>query len=190
MERCEIKDRITDLKEKRKEWLKIFESFDRAEETLKLLDKKRGLMSKEDVMKYAHKMHLLLRGDNEGVCFDNDLRRKGLYWSKGGAISTECTAREYQKPLMKASGLKKLGTITTYHSYGLSINSVAPSVDEAIWQCPKDWLDKAIGFEFRYKNSNPSMFLCYDPDLDLHVLETTYYEGVLPEKVANEPLTW
>ncbi len=190
MERCEIKDRIENLKQTRIEWLEALKGFDAAEEILKNLDKKRGLMKKEDIMSYAQKIRLLLRGDKDEVCFSNDNRRRALYWSKGGAISTECTARDYQQPLMKASKLKKLGTITTYHSYGLSINDVAPSIDEAIWQCPKDWLDRVVGFEFSYKNSNPRIEACYNPDLDLHVLETTYYEGELPKKVADEPLTW
>ncbi|MBR5599195.1 MAG: hypothetical protein IKW39_04055 [Alphaproteobacteria bacterium] len=159
------------------------------ENLLEELAKKRALMTKEDILKYANQMHCVMRGDFKGVSITTPEKyHRPLFFIDATGVATQsCTFSS--KPIAEAKKLKKLGTITTYHSYGGHYVFLRPSADEAIWQCPKEWLDKATAFEFSFIKSD-QLSEVYDCLLDCHVLETTYYQVELPDVVKEKKMTW
>ena len=89
--------------------------------------------------------------------------------------------------IVKADGLNEIARIKTYHRLGIYVSFLCPTVDAIIYQCPKDILDRAVAFEVVCK-SHDIMNECYDKWLNLHVLETVFYEGEMPEIVANQKI--
>ena len=63
------------------------------------------------------------------------------------------------------------------------------SVDEAIFQCPKDILEQVVAFEFVIPE-DLYIWNIYSDVLDRHVLKITYYSGDFPEKFKNRQIEW
>ena len=157
-------------------------------EILKELYKKRTLMSDDEILTKAHHIHLVMRGNGQEVWISTKNTDNFLFFVSGDRVSTASSSFQ-ARPLIEASNLKPLGSITTYHSYGGYRAFLRPSIDEAIWQCPLEWLDKATAFEFSFQRTD-KLLEVYDGDLDLHVLKTTYYQGEIPEIVKKKIYYW
>ena len=145
-------------------------------------------MPKKEIMAYAHKIRPLVRGTEKDALLAPYNQTKPLYWAKPARISTQSFTFRADSALMRAEGLTEIGRITTYHRYGGFYGCLRPSVDEAIVQCPKEWLDKVCAFEIQTDSLNFNEV--YSPALDRHVLRTIYYTGTLPEEIANLPVKW
>lgn len=164
-----------------------FERRQKAVEILTRLEEQEQ-MPQEEIMTYAAKIHPLIRGTKKFVSLSVANRNKPLFWARPAKIHNESFSFSTSLPFMKATGLTEVGRITTYHRYGGHYGCLRPSVDEAIIQCPKKWLDKVCAFEFRMMSDQFN--LIYDYMLDRHVLTTVYYAGTLPDEVANLPIEW
>ena len=145
-------------------------------------------MPKEEIMAYARKIRPLVRGTLDNAMLMPENQDKPLYWAKPARIRTESFTFRADAALMKAEGLQEIGRIITYHRYGGYRKYLRPSADEAIYQCPKEWLDKVCAFEIQIDSNR--MEDIYDSRLDCHVLRTVYYTGTLPEEIANLPVEW
>lgn len=163
---------------------------EKIEEYIAILDKleqQKRAMSQEQIMAYAAKIRPVLFGSNgeAGICpKEND---KELYWLKSTPIATtSCTFKP--QVIAKAEGLKEIGRIVSYHSYGGYYIFLRPSADEAIYQCPKEILDKACAFAFMTPTTEIRDI--YNSNLDLHKLTTVYFEGTVPPEIANDPIKW
>lgn len=151
------------------------------------LEQQKQAMSQEQIMAYAAKIRPVLFGSSGevGICpKEND---KELYWLKSTPIATtSCTFKP--EVIAKAEGLKEIGRIVSYHSYGGYYGFLRPSADEAIYQCPKEILDKACAFAFMTPTTEIRDI--YNSNLDLHKLTTVYFEGTVPPEIANDPIKW
>ena len=130
-------------------------------------------MTKEEIMEAAKRMCPVKH--KKGV----------LWWIRRLKIHNQSCTFE-PKYICKAEGLTPIKTIKTYHKcgyYGL----LKPSVDEAIYQCPKDIIDNVVAFEFIIPE-NPTLGEVYDMKLNRHVIQTTYYTGTLSPKVGKRVL--
>lgn len=145
-------------------------------------------MSQEEILAYARKIRPLVRGTKKDALLRLYNQKKQLYWAKPAKISTESFTFRADSALMKAHGLTEIGRIATYHRYGEYYGFLRPSVDEAIVQCPKEWLDKVCAFEFQIDSNQIADV--YNIALDRHVLRTIYYTGTLPEEIAGLPVEW
>lgn len=133
-------------------------------------------MTKEELMEYAKKMGPVMRKDGQ------------LWWIDPCKIHTQsCTYGA--KFLEEALSLSPLKTITSYHKYGGYYGFLRPSVDEAIFQCPKDILEQVVAFEFIIPE-DLYIWNIYSDVLDRHVLKITYYSGDFPEKFKNRQIEW
>lgn len=151
------------------------------------LEQQKQAMSQEQVMAYAAKIRPVLFGLNGEIRIYPRKDDTELYWLKSTPIATtSCTFNA--KVIAKAEGLKEIGRIVSYHSYGGYYGFLRPSADEAIYQCPKEILDKACAFAFM----TPTLDLrtLYDSNLDLHRLTTIYFEGAVPPEIADTPIEW
>ncbi len=127
---------------------------------LEELEAKKTAMSPSEILEYAKKIKPLRKNKHEE-----------LFWLQSTAIAT--TSCFYiNKQIQKAEGLTEVARIKSYHTYGSYYGLLCPSTDEAIWQCPKEILDKVCAFEFY----TPSFDLAdvYDSNLDRHILTTIY----------------
>ena len=89
-------------------------------------------MSREDIIKYAGRIKPVMIKDGK------------LWWIESKKIHGEsCTYDPAYLEEVK-SVLVPLRTIETYHKYGGYYAFLRPSVDEAIFQCPKDILEEVI----------------------------------------------
>ncbi|MBR5154212.1 MAG: hypothetical protein IKW58_00620 [Alphaproteobacteria bacterium] len=149
---------------------------------------KRQAFTKEEILKHAHQMHYVARCTQDKMFLINPPQNAGLYFMDNTHISTKSCSFD-AKPELEATGLTKLGTIATYHSYGGHYMFLRPSVDEAIWQCPKEWQDKAVAFEFAIPSS-VEVESVYDRNLDLHILNTTFYAGETPRAIKERTYYW
>lgn len=146
-------------------------------------------MSGEEILAYAKKIRPLVRGKKPINSFlSPENRINPLYWAKAECIASESFTFSAGEALMPAQGLVEVGRITTWHRYGGHRAFLRPSVDEAIVQCPKEWLDKVIAFEFQ--TDSLDFEKVYNSALDRHVLTTIYYTGTLPEEIAKLPVKW
>ncbi len=145
-------------------------------------------MTKEEAFAYAKKIRPLVRGTKKDATLKpNNLTGK-LFWANAPYIASESFTSSENNAIRKARGLKEVGRITTYHQYDLSFAHLCPNIFEAITQCPKQWLDKVVAFEFQVDTYDYSHI--YDELVDRNVLRTIYYTGTLPEDIANLPLKW
>jgi hypothetical protein len=111
-----------------------------------------------------------------------------LFFVEAPYVATHSYTYEEHYPLLEATGLTEIARITTYHRYGGFPSFLRPSIDEAIYQCPPEILDKVTAFEIV---SHSDRFRdIYDDQLDRHVLTTIYYTGYVPEEVTNLGLVW
>lgn len=130
-------------------------------------------MSPEEIIEVAKRMCPVMR------------RPKGtLWWIRRLKIHNQ-SCRFSPSYICKAEGLTPVATVTTYHKTGGYHGFIKPSVDEAIYQCPKDIIDKVVAFEFVVPEC-ATLGEVYDSKLDRHVLQTTYYTGVLSPKVSKK----
>ncbi len=151
------------------------------------LEQQKQAMSQEQIIAYAAKIRPVLFGSNGEVSICPKENDKELYWLKSTPIATtSCTFKP--EVIVKAEGLKEIGRIESYHSYGGYYGFLRPSADEAIYQCPKEILDKACAFAF----VTPTLDIrtIYNSNLDLHRLTTIYFEGIVPPEIANDPIKW
>ena len=111
-----------------------------------------------------------------------------LYFVEAPYVATRSFTYDEHHPLLEATGLTEIARITTYHRYGGFPGFLRPSIDEAIYQCPPEILDKVTAFEF----VAPSERIrdVYDFYLDRHVLTTIYYTGEIPKEISELSLTW
>lgn len=144
-------------------------------------------MPKEEILRYAKKIRPLVRG-NKGEYLDIEHRNDPLYWANAQNIATKSFTYSQDNAIKVAEGLKEVGRINTYHRYGGFYGILRPSVDEAIVQCPKEWLDKVTAFEVQADSLSFSEV--YSTKLDRHVLRTIYYTGLIPEDIVNLPVEW
>ena len=152
------------------------------------LAEKRFKMSNFELITKAYQMHLVMRGTKDALYISLPNCKDGYFFVEGNYITTQsCTF--YPKALAEAQNLTKLGSITTYHSYGGHPSFLRPSIDEAIWQCPKEWQEQATAFEFSYPKTELISDV-YDSELDLHVLTTTYYKCEIPDIVKQKRFQW
>lgn len=145
-------------------------------------------MAKSTILEYARHIRPLIRGTEERVALAPQYKNKELFWARPTKIATESFTFNHKTGLMKAEGLTEIGRITTYHNYGGYSAFLRPSTHEAIGQCPKEWLDKVVAFEFQ--TDSDKFEDVYDYMLDRHVLTTIYYTGTLPEEIHNLPVEW
>ncbi|MFV0626450.1 MAG: hypothetical protein ACK5N8_03770 [Alphaproteobacteria bacterium] len=143
---------------------------------LEELEAKKKLMSPSEILEYAKKIKPLRKNENGE-----------LFWLQNTAIST-ASCFYNNELIQKAEGLIEVARIKSYHTYGGHYGFLRPSADEAIWQCPKEILDKVCAFEFY----TPSFELAdiFDANLDRHVLTTIYYQGTVPQNLLDEPVKW
>lgn len=153
---------------------------------LTMLKQQETSMSRKEILAYAKKIKPLMRKKEQEDHPAND-GNGCLFWLKSTAIHSEsCT---YTPVLLhKAEGLHEIARITTYHRYGGYPMFLRPSADEAIYQCPKEILDKVCAFEFIA--ASDKIHEVYNLSLDRHILTTVYYTGVLPQEIANEEIRW
>lgn len=134
-------------------------------------------MSREDIIRYAGKIKPVMMKDGK------------LWWIESKKIHGEsCTYDPTYLEEVK-SILVPLRTIETYHKYGGYYAFLRPSVDEAIFQCPKDILEEVTAFEFIIPE-NLMTEAIYNSKLDRHVLQTRYYTGIVPEEVLKRDIEW
>lgn len=111
-----------------------------------------------------------------------------LFFVESHYVATRSFSFDEHYPLLEAPALTEVARITTYHKYGGYYGCLRPSIDEAIYQCPPELLDKVTAFELIAKSE---LFRdIYDQDLDRHVLTTIYYTGEIPEEITNLSLVW
>lgn len=151
------------------------------------LDKAKEDMGVDLILEYAKKIRPVMAGtqDESGIRIDDEGLQ--IFWIESSNISTQSCFYN-AKPISKAEGLKEIGRITSYHKYGGAYIFLRPSADEAIFQCPKDILDKVCAF--RCVSYSYNINEVYSKILDRHVLTTIYYEGVVPEDIASQPVEW
>ena len=111
-----------------------------------------------------------------------------LFFVEAPYIATHSYTYEEHHPLLEATGLTEVARITTYHRYGGFPCFLRPSIDEAIYQCPEELIDKVTAFEI-VANSDRFRDI-YNEALDRHVLTTVYYTGEVPEEITNLGLVW
>lgn len=157
-------------------------------EILKTLEQQRSSMSDEDILKYAHQMHYVARFKDDQIFLYENTEELPLYFADSLSVCQKSCSFE-AKPLALADNLTPLGSITTYHSYGGYPIFLRPSIDEAIWQCPKEWLNLATAFEFSAIKQEGFLNI-YNGHLDCHVLKTTYYQGLVPNIVKQKNYQW
>ena len=176
---------------------------------LENLERQEEAMSQEEILVRAAKIRPLMRGTDEYVGMWPDspeiefilgqtgyrrhrraLRENSaqLYWAGNVPIHSQSFSYSSHTPQGKAEGLREIGRITTYHRYGGYYGCLRPSTDEAIIQCPKEWLDKVCAFEFIAASDKFNEL--YDGDLDRHVLTTVYYAGEVPAAIMDQPVSW
>lgn len=159
------------------------------QQTIAVLEKlyeQEQALSQTEVMAYAAKIRPLIRGSEKHVSIL--IKNAELFWAQNAPIHTESFSYNHKTPLQKAEGLTEIGRITTYHRYGGYCAFLRPSVDEAIYQCPKEWRDKICAFE--YHAASDRLADIYNSKLDRHVLTTIYYAGKIPASVAALPIKW
>lgn len=157
-------------------------------EQLKKLVKMRDNLSLEKTLAYAKRIRPVARfeGNVIGIC--HDMMSSELYWIGYENVSMSSYMFGAKK-LVKAEGLKEIARVKTYHTMGTYASFLCPTVDEVIYQCPKDILDRAVAFEVICK-SRDVLRCCYDRWLNLHVLETVFYEGEMPDAVKQQEVKW
>ncbi len=160
----------------------------RCEEAIGILTKleEQEKMPQEEILRLAKKIRPLVRVGKTTSVFQNQI--KPLFWAEAPHIATKSFTFNSGRGIKIATGIHEIARITTYHRYGGFRVFLRPSVDEAIIQCPKELLDKVVGFEFQTDTLKASAV--YDRFLDRHVLRTVYYTGELPEDIANLPVEW
>ena len=144
------------------------------------LQKLEHSMSQEDIMKHAAHMCPIMRNSSDGNI---------LYWIEPCEIHGEsCTyGAKYIRPVKET--LNFVTEVKTYHKYGGYYGFIRPSMDEAIYQCPKDILDDVVAVEFVIPE-NVTLYEVYDSDLDRHHLAVRYYTGCkLPDDLKRD-LVW
>ena len=159
-----------------------------ATEQLTKLAQMRDAFSLEKILAYAKKVRPVVRIKENIIGLFPDMSSSDLYWIVYSNVSISsyiCGA----KKIAKAEGLKEIARVKTYHTLGVYASFLSPTVDEIIYQCPKEILDKAVAFEV-VCNSHDVIKDCYNKWLNLHVLETIFYEGEMPEVVADFEIKW
>lgn len=128
-------------------------------------------MHREEILRVAKRMKPVVSG-SDGK----------LYWIKPVKVGTIAFTWDPKKH-MEAEGLVEVARIQTSHSYGHP-SLVKPSMDECIEQCPLELRDRVVAFR---TNTGTAVI---DYDKGVHVCETTYYEGTLPEELKEWPVEW
>jgi hypothetical protein len=143
-------------------------------EELKILETS---MTPDEIMEIAKRMCPIMRNSSDGNM---------LYWIEPLEIHGEsCTyspvyIRRVTEPI------QFIREIESYHKYGGYYGFIRPSVDEAIYQCPKDILDKVVAFEFVIPE-DLSIYNIYVDELDRHKLSIRYYTGFkLPDDLKRD----
>ena len=111
-----------------------------------------------------------------------------LFFIEAPYVASRSFAFENHRPMVEATKLKEVTRVTTYHRYGGYPGFLRPSIDEAIYQCPPEILDKVTAFEFVAKSERIRDI--FDDYLDRHILTTIYYTGEIPQEIANIRLRW
>ena len=164
------------------------EEINKAIEQLKNLAEMRDALSLEKTLAYAKKIRPVVRVKENIIGLCPDMMSSDLYWIEYSKVSISSYIFGAKK-LAKAEGLKEIARIKTYHTLGIYASFLGPTVDEVIYQCPKEILDRAVAFEV-VCNSHDVIKDCYNKWLNLHVLETVFYEGEMPEAVASFEIKW
>lgn len=179
-------ERITSIRMQR------YLSFERKRHAIDVLLRldKQEQMPKEEVFAYAKKIRPLVRGTKKDAKLKPNNLRGMLYWANAPYIASDSFAGDEGNAIRRARGLTEVGRITAYcrNDDNYSFGHLRPTAFEAITQCPKQWLDKVIAFEFQADSYDPAHF--YDELLDRDFLRVIYYTGTLPEDIANRPLKW
>ena len=137
-------------------------------------------MSQADIMKHAAHMCPVMRNPEDGNI---------LYWIEPCEIHGQsCTyGAIFIRPVKEH--LNFVTEVRTYHKYGGYYGFIRPSMDEAIFQCPKDILDDVVAVEFVIPEDK-SIYEIYIDELDRHKLAVRYYTGCeLPDDLKRE-LVW
>ena len=114
---------------------------------------------------------------------------KSLFWIK--EVDPENIAFTWEpKAAGVASGLKKIGSIITYHTYGY-YGCFKPSIKEVLAQIPKELLAKVCAFETVMYSDDINGLLT--PDQEYHKGKTTLYameEGGIKKLLRGEERNW
>ena len=121
-------------------------------------------MPRRSIRKLAERIKPVVTFKDEGSCYIKpvDLFSESYSWDP--------------EPAGKATGLKPLCDITTYHPYGY-YGSFKPSIAQVILQIPKEHRDKVIAFEIvKYPETADDL----DPESEIfnsgfHVATTRLY---------------
>lgn len=178
-------------------------------ELLEQLQAQESRLTKDEILTLAKRIRPVMRGSEHFVgIFPNgselhnylheskaflhlqEMAKTGgkLYFVEAPYVATRSFTYDEHHPLLEATGLTEITRKTTYHRYGGYPGFLRPSIDEAIYQCPPEIIDKVTAFEF-VANSERIRDV-YDEYLDRHVLTTIYYTGEIPEEIANLSLAW
>ena len=149
------------------------EEINKAIEQLKNLAQMRDEFSLEKILAYAKKIRPVVRIKENIIGLFPDMSSSDLYWIGYSNVSISSYIFGAKK-LAKAKGLREIARIKTYHTLGIYASFLGPTVDEIIYQCPKEILDRAVAFEV-VCNSHDIVADCYDKWLNLHILETVFY---------------
>lgn len=184
---------------------------------LKQLKKQELAMSQDEIMAYAQKIRPVVRGsefyvgvyasdldycrNNVSFLTDGEFKLRllrhiqcvkehgtALFWAKNAPIHSESFTYSNNEPFMPAFGLTEVARVKTYHRYGGYYACLRPSVDECIYQCPKDILDKVCAVEV--KSAYPADVTPYYSAIDRHELVTIYYSGKVPQEVLAQEIKW
>ena len=184
---------------------------------LKQLKKQELAMSQDEIMAYARKIRPVVRGSelyvgvyaddldycqgNANILQDGEFKLRllrhiqcvkehgiTLFWAKNVPIHSESFTYSNNEPFMPAFGLTEVAQVKTYHRYGGYWGCLRPSVDECIYQCPKDILDKVCAVEVR--SAYPVDVNPYYNAVDRHELITIYYSGNIPQEVSAQEIKW
>ena len=136
---------------------------------------------------YAAKIRPVLFGSNGEAVLDPKPQDKELYWIESTPIAT-VSAAFYRKVIGRADGLKELGRIESYHPFHGYYIFLRPSTADAIYQCPKDILDKVCAFAF--VTPDLDVRTTCDFNLEMHKLTIVYFEGEVPQEIAATPIEW
>lgn len=151
------------------------------------LEKQKQALSQEEVMAYAAKIRPVLFGSNGEAVLDPKPEDKELYWIESTPIAT-VSAAFYRKVIGRADGLKEIGRIESYHPFHGYYIFLRPSTADAIYQCPKEILDKVCAFAF--VTPDLDVRTTCDFNLEMHKLTIVYFEGEVPQEIAATPVEW
>ena len=93
-----------------------------------------------------------------------------------------CGYEKYGKKICKAKGLYKLATITTKHRKVGYKGAFEPTVEEALWQIPQQYLEDVVAFETTHMTS-------FDDEAMYELGKTTLYglkkNASVPKEVSE-----